>query len=229
LRSFNCDMQKLDKYERNLLKNALQHSKEILSGEGSGHDWWHTYRVWKTATTICEKEGADTVVVQLSSLLHDIEDWKFNMGSEDKTLRHATEFLKTEKLEQKRIEHVCEIIKTMSFKGAKNSSRPSTIEGQIVQDADRLDAIGAIGIARVFSFGGFKQREIHNPNLKPQKFNSKEAYLNNKGTSINHFYEKMLLLKDLMNTKTAKKIAIKRHNFLLKYLDEFYKEWEGIK
>jgi len=222
-------MQKLNKHEKIVLKNAVEHSKRILLGEGSGHDWWHTYRVWKVAITICEKENADTVVVQLSALLHDIEDWKFNDGSEEKTLKNATDFLKNEKLEQQRIDHVCEIIKTMSFKGAKNSNKPSTIEGQIVQDADRLDAIGAMGIARVFSYGGFKQREIHNPNLKPQKFASKEAYLNNKGTGINHFYEKLLLLKDLMNTKTAKKIAIKRHDFLLKYLDEFYKEWEGVK
>jgi uncharacterized protein len=221
-------MHKPNKFDRQLLKNTVEHCKSILSGEGSGHDWWHTYRVWKIAKKISEDESSDTIVVQLAALLHDIEDWKSNGGSHDKTIAHAVDFLREQKLDQNKIEQVCEIISTISFKGANDIIKPATIEAQIVQDADRLEAIGAIGIARVFTYGGSKQREIYNPNIKPQKFKSEKAYLNNKGTSINHFYEKMLLLKDLMNTKTAKKIAARRHRFLLKYLDQFYKEWDGI-
>lgn len=222
-------MNNTKRFEKELLKKAIEHAKGILLGEGTGHDWWHTYRVWKAAVNINKKEKGDSLVVQLAALLHDIEDWKSNKGSEQKTITHATEFLRGLNLDEEKINHVCEIIGSMSFKGVNNSIVPNTIEGQIVQDADRLDAIGAMGIARVFTYGGSKQREIHNPNLKPQKFDTKEAYLNNKGTSINHFYEKMLLLKGMMNTKTAKKIAAKRHKFLEKYLEQFYQEWEGIK
>jgi uncharacterized protein len=200
----------------------------LLSGEGSGHDWWHTYRVWRLASNIGKEEQADCTVVELAALLHDVYDWKFNDGKVDKAVMHAREYLFSLNIEATRVEHVCEIISTMSFKGDRNAPRPNTIEGQIVQDADRLDAIGAIGISRVFSYGGFKKREIYNPYIQPITFTCKESYLSNKGTSINHFYEKLLLLHQTMNTNSARTIALSRHRFLERYLKEFFLEWEGF-
>lgn len=201
--------------------------KEKLSGEASGHDWWHVWRVWKTALYMCEKENANTFVVQLAALLHDIADYKFHGGDDSVGPRVARDWLESLAVEEEVIAHVCTIIKDASFKGAHVTSHMSTIEGKIVQDADRLDAIGAIGVARAFAYGGHKGREIYNPDIPPHMHNSFEEYKNNHSPAINHFYEKLLLLKDLMNTETAKRMAQERHAFMERYLEQFYTEWEG--
>jgi len=210
-----------------VIKRTADYIKSRLDGEGSGHDWWHVYRVWKTAVNIGEKECADLFVVQLAALLHDIADWKFHSGNDSIGPKLAREWLEKLDVDENITSHVCEIIKEISFKGAGVKSRIKTKEGMVVQDADRLDAIGAIGIARAFAYGGHKGREIYNPNIKPEKHETFEQYRNNKGTTVNHFYEKLLLLKDLMNTETARKIAEERHNFMKEYLSRFFKEWEG--
>ena len=210
-----------------VIKRTADYVKSKLSGEGSGHDWWHVYRVWKTATEISKSEGTDLFVVQLAALLHDIADWKFHAGDDSVGPKLAREWLEKLDVDENVIFHVCKIIKEVSFKGAGVKSEIKTKEGMAVQDADRLDAIGAIGIARAFAYGGHKGREIYNPNIKPEKHETFEQYKNNKGTTINHFYEKLLLLKNLMNTKAARKIAEERHKFMEEYLDKFFKEWEG--
>lgn len=210
-----------------ILKQTEDYIKSKLSGEGTGHDWWHVYRVWKNAIHIGKEEDADTFVVELAALLHDISDWKFNDGNEDVGPREARELLEKLNVEEDVIAHVCEIIKDLSFKGAGVKNKIQTKEGMIVQDADRLDALGAIGITRTFAYGGSKGREIYNPEIKPQMHDSFEKYKNTKGTSINHFYEKLLLLKDRMNTKTGKKIAESRHKYMEDFLKRFYLEWEG--
>lgn len=215
----------MDKEE--VIKRTADYIKSKLDGEGSGHDWWHVYRVWKTAIEIGKKECADLFVVQLAALLHDIADWKFHSGDDSVGPKLAGELLEKLDVDENIIFNVCKIIKEVSFKGAGVKSKIKTKEGMVVQDADRLDAIGAIGIARAFAYGGHKGREIYNPNIKPEKHETFEQYRNNKGTTINHFYEKLLLLKDLMNTPSARKIAEERHKFMEEYLDRFFKEWEG--
>jgi len=210
-----------------VLKQTKEYVRKNLEGEGTGHDWWHVYRVWKNAVHIGKKENADLFVVQLAALLHDIADWKFHKGDDSVAPRLAREWLEKINVKKDIISHVCDIIKNVSFKGAGVKSQIKTKEGMVVQDADRLDAMGAIGIARAFAYGGHKGREIHNPNIKPKKHETFEEYRSDIGTTINHFYEKLFLLKDLMNTRTAKKIAEKRHEFMKQYLDRFLKEWEG--
>ena len=202
--------------------------KSELTGEGSGHDWWHVYRVWKNAIQIAKHEEVDLFVVELAALLHDIADWKFNDGNEDIGPQLAREWLESLNVDETEIANVCQIIQDISFKGSGVVTNMKTQEGKIVQDADRLDAMGAIGIGRVFAYGGSKGREMYNPDLKPEKHISFEQYKKSQGSSINHFYEKLLLLKELMNTDTAKKIAEKRHTVMLNYLDDFLQEWEGI-
>ena len=210
-----------------IIEQTATYIKSKLSGEGSGHDWWHVYRVWKNAVHIAESEEADLFIVELAALLHDIADWKFNDGNDDIGPQMAKEWLERLNVEETVVVHVCSIIHDISFKGAGVATNMKTIEGMIVQDADRLDAMGAIGIGRAFAYGGSKGREMYNPELKPENHNSFEQYKNSKGNSINHFYEKLLLLKELMNTETARKIAEKRHVFMEEYLSEFFLEWEG--
>lgn len=212
-----------------VLQNTIDYVKQTLSGEGSGHDWWHVYRVWKMATGIGKEEGADLYIVQEAALLHDISDWKFNDGDDSVGPRIAREWLEKMSVEEKAISHICEIIKDMSFKGANVKTSMPTIEGKIVQDADRLDAIGAIGIARTFAYGGHKGREIYNPEIRPTLHNSFEEYQKNISHTVNHFYEKLLLLKETMNTETAKRLAEERHHFMELYLQHFFEEWEGQK
>jgi uncharacterized protein len=216
--------------KEDILKQTEKYIKKILSDEGSGHDWWHVYRVWKNAIHIGKDENADLFVVQLAALLHDISDWKFNDGNDNVGPQLAREWLEKKQVEEKIISHVCEIIKTMSFKGAGVKISMHTIEGMIVQDADRLDAIGAVGIARGFVFAGNKNLPMHDPSIEPIEIKDFKTYSNIRRptyTQINHFHEKLLLLKDLMNTKTAKKIAEKRHKFMEEFLERFYKEWDG--
>lgn len=213
---------------KEIIFQTEQFIKNKLQGEGSGHDWWHVYRVWKNAVHLGAIEGADLFAVELAALLHDIADWKFNDGDEEEGPNQAGIWLRSIGVDEPTVGHVCSIIRGLSFKGANVESNMATLEGRIVQDADRLDAIGAIGIARTFAYGGYKGREIYNPSIKPVRHNSFEEYKSNTAPTLNHFYEKLLLLKDLMNTETAKKLAEGRNKFMEEFLDKFYKEWEGI-
>jgi uncharacterized protein len=210
-----------------IISKTENYAREILSGETTGHDWWHTCRVWRTAVSIGEKEGADLFVVQLAALLHDIADWKFHNGDESAGARQAAAWLDKLGLDEETISHVSDIIRNISFKGAGVNSSMRTLEGRVVQDADRLDALGAIGIARAFAYGGSKGREIYNPDIKTEKHDTFEAYKSSRGPTLNHFYEKLLLLKDLMNTKTGKKIAEERHGYMEQFLKRFIQEWKG--
>ncbi|MFP4117777.1 MAG: HD domain-containing protein [Candidatus Woesearchaeota archaeon] len=191
-----------------------------------GHDWWHTFRVWRTARHIGEKEDANMLIVELGALLHDIADSKFHEGDESIGPRIAKDFLNTQGLSEETIREVVDIIINISFRKEDGESQKSP-ELKIVQDADRLDAIGAIGVARAFNYGGHKGREIYNPETKPKTSMSKEEYKKNNGPTINHFYDKLLRLKDMMNTRTGKSIAEHRHRFMEMFLNEFFKEWEG--
>lgn len=204
---------------------AIAYVKGKLKGESSGHDWWHAYRVWKTAIKIAQAEGGDLFIIQLSALLHDIGDWKFYNEDDQKGLVEIKDWLEHKGVEKNIQSHVMEIIRDISFKGAGVASAMRTKEGMIVQDADRLDAIGAIGIARAFAYGGYKNREMHNPEINPQQHDTFMQYKNSRSTTINHFHEKLLLLKDLMNTQTARKMADERHGFMKDFLDRFFREW----
>lgn len=210
-----------------IIKKTEKYVEKTLKNDGTGHDWWHVHRVRKTSLELGQKENADLFVVELAALLHDIADWKFHGGDDTKGPETARKWLQKFDLEENIIDQVCKIIEEISFKGAGVKTKMTTIEGKVVQDADRLDALGAIGIARTFAYGGNKNREIYNPEIKPQFHQSFEEYKKNQGTSLNHFYEKLLLLKDLMNTKTGKEIAEKKHQFMKQFLDNFLCEWEG--
>ena len=199
---------------------------ELKNAEGS-HDWWHIERVWKTAKHIAKTEQVDLLVIELSALLHDIADSKFHDGDESIGPRKASAFLHTLEIEENVISHVIRIIENISFKGGKEAQTFQSTELNVVQDADRLDALGAIGIARTFNYGGFKNREIYNPTIPSNLNMTKEEYKHSTTPSINHFYEKLLLLKDRMNTATGKAMAAKRHQFMEHYLEQFYNEWEG--
>ena len=210
---------------KNHITLTINFVKEKLEGAEAGHDWFHIERVWKLSKKIAEKEGGNLEVIELSALLHDIADPKFHNDDETLALKISQNFLEEIHVEDELIEQVLFVIKNISFKNRAEAPENPPLELQIVQDADRLDAIGAIGIARTFNFGGFKNNLMYHPEIKPNLGMNKEEYKKSNGTTINHFYEKLLLLKDLMNTKTAKKIASERHGFMLQFLDEFYKEW----
>ena len=210
---------------KNHITLTINFVKEKLEGAEAGHDWFHIERVWKLSKKIAEKEGGNLELIELSALLHDIADPKFHNGDETLALKISKDFLEEIHVNAELIEQVLFVIKNISFKNRAEAPENPPLELQIVQDADRLDAIGAIGIARTFNFGGFKNNLMYHPEIKPNLGMNKEEYKKSNGTTINHFYEKLLLLKDLMNTETAKKIASERHNFMLQFLDEFYKEW----
>lgn len=213
--------------QQTIIEQVAKEVRKRLEGEGSGHDWWHIVRVWNMAKKIGREEGADMFIVELAALLHDIADWKFHDGDDTVGPRVAGEVLIEHKVEEGVIQQVQEIVSTISFKGAGVKSEMRTLEGKVVQDADRLDAIGAIGIARTFTYGGHVNRTMYNPEEKPVLHQTKEAYIKSSGPIINHFYEKLLLLKDRMNTQTAKNIAEERHKFMEEYLNRFFREWEG--
>jgi len=208
-----------------IIEEVKKYLKKNFKGEASGHDWWHIWRVWKMSKEIAKKEGGDLFIIELAALLHDVADWKFHDGDLKAGGEKAKTLLKNLGVDNKFMKHICHIIDNVSFKGAGVKNKIKTKEGMIVQDADRLDVIGAIGIARTLAYGGFIGREIYNPEIKPKLHKSFKEYKDSKGTSINHFYEKLLLLKDRLNTKTAKKIAQKRHKFLENYLKQFFEEW----
>jgi len=210
-----------------IINHTVEFVKQALEGNESGHDWWHIYRVWNTAKTIASSENVDIFIVELGALLHDIADSKFHDGDETIGPKKAKEFLLSQQVPSSIIEQVIAIIKHISFKGGNFTTTYSSQELSVVQDADRLDAIGAIGIARTFNYGGYKNNEIYNPDRKPNLNKTKEEYKKGSDTTINHFYEKLLRLKDRMNTETGKQMAIKRHEFMEGYLKQFYGEWKG--
>jgi len=209
------------------IEKTITYVKKQLANAEGGHDWWHIERVWKSAKKIAETENVNLLVVELGALLHDIADAKFHDGDEELGPQIAAAFMREINVDQETILHVVQIIKHISFKGGKEAQTFTSLELNVVQDADRLDAIGAIGIARTFNYGGFKNREIFNPNVTPNLLMTKEEYKKSDAPSINHFYEKLLLLKDLMNTETGKQMAIQRHRFMELYLAQFYQEWNG--
>ena len=211
-----------------LIDTTIFFVKETLKDAEGGHDWWHIYRVWKSSITICKEERANDLVVQLGALLHDIADSKFHGGDETVGPKVARSFLEEQSVEEEVITQVIDIIENISFKGGFAQSENKSLELMVVQDADRLDAIGAIGIARAFNYGGFKNRAMHDPTIEPQDYKDKEAYKKSTAPTINHFYEKLLLLKDRMNTPTGNKLATQRHEFMELYLTHFYSEWEGV-
>ena len=207
-----------------MIEKTKEFVKEKLYGEGSGHDWFHIERVYNLSRYLAEKENADSFIVEMAALLHDIDDWKFSSNN-DNNPTNTEVFLKKIQVNEEDLIKIIKIINTISFKGGVVDSSQETIEGKVVQDADRLDAIGAIGIARTFAYGGNKNRVIYDPNIKPINFTSLEEVKSENNHTINHFYEKLLKLKDLMNTKSAKEIAEKRHKYMEEFLNEFYSEW----
>jgi len=199
-----------------------------FNDESSGHDYWHMYRVWQLAKHIEKSEkNVDMFILELAALLHDIADWKFHNGDEEAGPRAAREWLESLNVDNAVIEHIEDIIRNVSFKGANVETKLKTIEGKIVHDADKLDAIGAIGIGRTFAYGGSKGRPMHDPLTAAAQHTTFEAYKNSNGPTINHFYEKLLLLKDRMFTKTGKEMAQHRHNVMEEFLGEFLAEWDG--
>ena len=207
-----------------IINKTKEFVKEKLYGEGSGHDWYHIERVYNLSKYLAKKENADFFIVEMTALLHDIDDWKFSSNNTTDTTT-TENFLKSSGVTEEDLIKIIKIIKTMSFKGGVVDSSQDTIEGKVVQDADRLDAIGAIGIARTFAYGGSKNRVIYDPNIKPINFNSLDEVKSSDNHTINHFYEKLLKLKDRMNIKLAKEIAIARHKYMEEFLNEFYYEW----
>ena len=207
-----------------IIDKTVSFVRDTLKNAEGGHDWWHINRVWTNAKLIAETETADPLIVELAALLHDIADSKFNNGNEEIGPELAGKFLRGIAMDEQTVVHVQQIIRHISFKAGFNKAAFHSIELDIVQDADRLDAIGAIGIARAFNYGGFKGRELYNPEIKPNINMTREAYKNSTAPTINHFYEKLLLLKDKMNTVTGKRLAEQRHQFMLDYLNQFYQE-----
>lgn len=201
--------------------------RQKLEGEGSGHDWWHIYRVWQLARTLSANEVVNLFIIDLAALLHDIADWKFHDGDESVGPRVAREWLEQIMVDEASIGHVCQIIKDISFKGAGVATPMATKEGMIVQDADRLDALGAVGVARCFAFGGHRGQPMHDPRTQVMLHQTAQEYKTVYSTSVNHFYEKLLLIKDRMNTSAARQLAHERHQFMEQFLNQFMKEWDG--
>jgi len=212
-----------------IIDKTILFVKEKLENAEGGHDWFHIERVYKNSLLIAKEEDCDIMVVKLGALLHDIADSKFHDGDESVGPKTARNFLESEKIDERTIQHVINIIENISFKGGNFKKSFHSKELEIVQDADRLDAIGAIGIARCFNYGGFKNRALYNPAITPNLSMTKDEYKNSDAPTLNHFYEKLLLLKDKMNTLSGKKIAEARHQYMENFLSQFYAEWEGAK
>jgi len=205
---------------QNKIEKTAEFARVFFQDEFSGHDWWHTYRVWQIAKNICQVEKADNFIVEMAALLHDVDDHKLAKAGSD----NARKWLEDLKIDQQNITKILEVIRTVSFGGGEI---PETIEGKIVQDADRLDGIGAMGISRVFAYGGHKNLPIHDPAIKPRDKMSAKEYLSHRSTSINHFYEKLLRLKEILHTETAKRAAENRQQIMEKFLEDFLLEWDG--
>lgn len=212
-----------------IIKNTIAFVKNELQNAEGGHDWFHIERVYKNALLISESEKVDRTIVSLGALLHDIADSKFHNGDETVGPKKASQFLKSENISEETIDHVVTIIENVSFKGGNKNQEFHSKELEVVQDADRLDALGAIGIARTFNYGGFKNRKLYDPEIKPNLNMTPSEYKASDAPTINHFYEKLLLLRDLMNTKTGRKLAEERHVFMETFLKQFYAEWNGKK
>jgi uncharacterized protein len=211
-----------------LVARVSRSVRRAMEGDGTGHDWWHVWRVWQTADRLAKTEPrADRTVVSLGALLHDLGDWKFHGGDEEAAPREAARLLKRFKAGAALIVRVQQVCREISYKGAGVADRPTSIESRIVQDADRLDAIGAIGVARAFAYGGAKNRLLYDPGVKPVMHRSFAAYKKSKGHTINHFHEKLLLLKDRLHTKGARRLAKERHAVLVGFLKRFHAEWDG--
>lgn len=215
------------KEKEQIIEKTTEFVKETLAKSEGGHDWWHAYRVWKISKRIAASENADLFIVELGALLHDIADRKFHHGDEEVGPKMARDFLNSLGVEKSVAEQVEKIIANISFGCEKRDPNFKSKELAVVQDADRLDALGAIGIARTFNYGGHKGRKLFDPNIQPNTTMTCEEYKNNVSPTINHFYEKLLLLKDRMNTKTGREIAEHRHKFMEQFLEEFYGEWYG--
>lgn len=214
-----------------VISKTIDFVKTELKGETTGHDWFHTERVWKISLKLTKEEVANPFIVQMVALLHDVDDWKFNNGKDDSNVNKLGSWLKKMALSEEESKQILGIINSLAFKGEGHSSAMETEEGKVVQDADRLDALGAIGIARAFASGQQFGQMIYDPNIKPLVGATKEEYKKQytgerKNTTLNHFYEKLLLLKDLMNTETAKKMAEGRTIFMQTYLEKFFEEWD---
>lgn len=212
-----------------IIDQTVEFVKATLADAEGGHDWWHIYRGWQTAKHLAKTEQVDLFIVELGVLLHDIADSKFHDGDEQVGPRKAKEFLQSINVDPTIADHVVKIIENISFKGGQHQQSFRSPELDVIQDADRLDALGAIGIARTFNYGGHKHRAIYDPNIKPNLQMTKEEYKSSNAPTLNHFYEKLLLLKDRMNTKTGRQLAEQRHQFMEQYLQQFYQEWDGIK
>lgn len=220
----------MDEMQKGIIQETADYVRKKFENERSGHDWWHIKRVWNNSRVIGEKEEADMFIVELAALLHDIADFKEYGGDITKGPKVAREFLELKKVDDETISKICEIIESLSFKGKNHENPMKTKEGQIVRDSDRLDAMGAMGIARCFTYGGSKGKPIYDPEKGESEFDNVEEYVKKGSNSqIHHFYEKLLLLKDLMLTKTGRKIAEGRHKFMEMYLKQFYSEWDGEK
>lgn len=215
--------------DNELIDHTIVFVKRTLKNAEGGHDWFHIQRVYNNAIKIAQGENVNVVIVALGALLHDIADSKFFNGDETIGPKMASEFLMSQDCDSAIIEHVVQIIKNISFKGGNHKQSFSSPELDVVQDADRLDALGAIGIARTFNYGGFKNRKLYDPEVEPQLEMTPQQYKASTAPTINHFYEKLLLLKDRMNTKTGKAMAQERHNYMEDFLKQFYAEWEGLK
>ena len=211
--------------QQRVIERTSNYVRKALQGDSSGHDWWHVYRVHQLSKTIARDEYVDLYVVELGALLHDIGDWKFNAEGEGE--RKSRKWLSNLGVDITVIDQVCEIVENVSFKGADVKPALLSPEGMVVQDADRLDAMGAIGIARAFAYGGSKGRAMYDPNVKPVMHGSFAQYKSSTGHTVAHFYEKLLLLKDRMNTMTGKRLAESRHEFMQEYLKQFFGEWKG--
>lgn len=210
---------------QNLVDRVAAHIKARFLAESSGHDWHHINRVWQLTRRIAAQEGADSQIAELGALVHDIADWKFHDGDDSVGPREADALLRREGATEEVIAAVVDIVATISYKGAGVTTAMRTLEGQCVQDADRLDAIGAIGIARCFAYGGHAGRLLHDPDEAPVLHQTAAAYKASKGASLNHFYEKLLLLKDRMNTPTGRALAEPRHRFMEDFVAQFLEEW----
>jgi len=212
--------------KKEIVFETAEYIKKEFSNEATGHDWWHIYRVWKDSCELAKTEDCDLFVVEMAALLHDLSDFKFNEESEGKA--KIVDWLNDQVVDKAEIEKILEVVEDISFKGAGSEAKIRSKEAAVVQDADRLDAIGAVGIARVFAYGGKVDRPLYDPNIKPIEHKDFEDYKKHgNNSSVNHFYEKLLLIKDRMNTESAKRIAEGRHKFMEQFLEEFYAEWEG--
>jgi len=215
--------------KQQIISNTETFVKTTLKNAEGGHDWFHILRVWNNSKLIAQHENVDLFIVELGALLHDIADSKFHNGDETIGPKIARNFLKSQQINTEIITHVEHIISNISFKGGNFEQKFTSPELDVVQDADRLDAIGAIGIARCFNYGGYKNRLLYDPEIPPKLNQTKEEYKNSKAPTINHFYEKLLLLKDKMNTKTGRRLAEERHLYMEQFLTQFYNEWDGLK